>query len=141
MRGHYQESDINAQWVTGYYIIVKSSDDPAVHWVRLGQPQIPGDCTTACDNPNTQYAFNNVKVLCDWHENGCGTAFAGEYQHFRWYTLTVEVRGNNIKAWLDGELAFDYTDDNQPFMDGTVGFKTHETKTASFDDLIVTKLP
>ena len=141
VRGHYQESDINAQWVTGYYIIAKSSDDPAVHWVRLAQPQIPDDCTTACDNPNTQYAFNNVKVLCDWYQTGCGTAFSGEYDHFRWYTLTVEVRGNNIKAWLDGELAFDYTDDNQPFMTGTVGFKVHETKIASFDDVIVTQLP
>ncbi len=141
VRGHYQESEVNGQWITGYYVVVKSSDDPAVHWVRLAQPQIPGDCTTSCDNPNTQYAFNNVKVLCDWYQNGCGTAFPGEYEHFQWYTLTVEVRDNHIKAWLNGELAFDYTDDNQPFLTGTVGLKVHETKIASFDNLIVTQLP
>lgn len=141
VRGHYRESQVNGQWVTGYYVVVKSSGNPAVHWVRLAQPQIPGDCTTACDNPDTQYAFNNVKVLCDWYQNGCGTAFPGEYQHFQWYTLTVEVRGNNIKAWLNGELAFDYTDDNQPFLTGTIGLKVHETKIASFDNLIVTELP
>jgi uncharacterized repeat protein (TIGR01451 family) len=141
VRGHWQASDTNAQWVTGYYVIVKSDNDPVNprHWVRLAQPHIPGDCGPC--NPDTEYAFNNVKVLCDWYQTGCGTGFPGEYNHFQWYTLTVEVRGNNIKAWLDGELAFDYTDDNQPFMSGTVGFKTHETRIASFDDIVVSPLP
>lgn len=141
VRGHYQESDINAQWITGYYVVVKSQADPPTHWVRLGQPQIPGDCTTACDNPNTQYAFNNIMPLCDWAVNGCGNLLPGEYDHFRWYTLTVEVRGNNIKAWVDGQLAIDYTDTVLPFLTGTVGYKVHETKIASFDDIVVTWLP
>ena len=96
---------------------------------------------SACNQPDRQYAFNNVMPLCDLRENGCGVSFPGPFEHYRWYTLVVEVRGGNIKAWLDGVLAFDYTDTNQPFLTGTVGYKAHETKTASFDDIIVSPLP
>jgi hypothetical protein len=41
---------------------------------------------------------------------------------------------------VDDQLAIDYVDPKEPFLTGTVGFKTHETKTASFDDIIVTPL-
>jgi uncharacterized repeat protein (TIGR01451 family) len=141
VRGHWQPSGTNAQWISGYYVVVVGGNNSDRHWVRLAQPQIPGDCDGACDNPDTQYAFNNVMVLCDYRKNGCGTAFPGGFKHYQWYGLAVEVRGNNIKAWLNGALAFDYTDTNQPFLTGTVGYKVHETKTASFDDIVVSPLP
>jgi uncharacterized repeat protein (TIGR01451 family) len=141
VRGHYQPDEDNGQWISGYYVVVVGRANSDLHWVRLAQPQIPGDCDGACDNPDTQYAFNNVMALCDYSKNGCGTPFPGGFAHYRWYSLVVEVRGNNIKAWLDGALALDYTDTNQPFLSGTVGYKVHETQIASFDNIVVTQLP
>ena len=135
VRGHYKTSDINAQWVDGYYVVIVGKTDDPVHWVRLAQMQIPGDCTTACDRPQNQYAFNNPFLLQR------SADLPGPFEHYRWYTLAVEARGNNIKVFLDGQLLIDYTDTVLPFMSGTVGFKVHETKTASFDDIIVTSLP
>ena len=58
----------------------------------------------------------------------------------RWYALTVEVKGPRITIWLNGQQVIDFEDPFEPFLTGTVGFKVHETQTASFDDLIVTPL-
>ena len=55
--------------------------------------------------------------------------------------LTVEVRDANIKVFIDGELVLDWTDPLLPYLSGTIGFKTHETKDGIFDDVIVTPLP
>ncbi|MEJ2207777.1 MAG: hypothetical protein P8129_01915 [Anaerolineae bacterium] len=64
----------------------------------------------------------------------------GPFEHYRWYSLAVEVRGANIKVFLEGVLVLDWTDPVLPYLSGTVGFKVHETKTATFDDVIVTPL-
>jgi hypothetical protein len=143
VRGHYQQSDTHAQWVDGYYVVVAGKSDGPEHWVRLAQMQIPGDCTTACNRPQNQYAFNNPFPICDPKEApgpGCNVTFSGPFVHGSWYTLAVEVRGNHIKVWLDGVLALDYVDEKLPFLTGTVGYKVHETQTASFDDILVRRL-
>ncbi len=46
---------------------------------------------------------------------------------FKWeyncrYHLKLSVLGNKIKAWVDGKLAFDVTDNNRPLMDGGVAY-------------------
>jgi hypothetical protein len=52
----------------------------------------------------------------------------------------VEVCGNNIKAWLNGDQYIDYTDDIIPHMTGTVGFKAWKADTVTWDDIVVTPI-
>jgi hypothetical protein len=135
VRGQYEESETRAQWVTGYYVVVAGKPDRDYHVVRLTQLQTLTDCMgDACNNPQNLYNFNNPYPITE-------VQFSGPYERNRWYELVVEVRGPRIMIWLDGQLAIDYTDPTEPFLSGTVGFKTHETQTASFDDLVVTRLP
>jgi hypothetical protein len=52
----------------------------------------------------------------------------------------VEVRGSNIKVFFENQLVIDYTDSKYPFLTGTIGLKTYKSKTASFDNVVVTPL-
>jgi hypothetical protein len=133
VRGQYEPSPNIRQWVSGYYVVLLGTSTS--HYVRLSQMQIPGDCRGPCYDPLSQYTFDNPWVLTR------SADLPGELVHYQWYTLTVEVRGNHFQVWLDGELIIDYVDEVLPFLTGTIGFKTHETKSASFDDVIVTRLP
>ncbi len=134
VRGQYEPSDIRAQWVTGYYVVVGGKPSSATHFVRLTQLQTATDCWgAACDNPQNLYNFNNSYELTS-------VKLDGTFNRTDWYTLVVEVRGNRIKAWFNGQLAFDYVDAKEPFLTGTVGLKTYRSKNALFDDLIVTPL-
>jgi hypothetical protein len=136
VRGHYQdvgEAD-TAGWVTGYYIVVigKPGKDSKV---RLAQLQTETDCwDQACDNPQNLYDFNNPHTLIEARMEGLS------FERHQWYTLVVEVRGDHIQAWFNGVPAIDYHDTKEPFLTGTVGFKTYKSWTASFDNVIVTPL-
>jgi hypothetical protein len=136
VRGQYDYVEgvtIRAQWVTGYYVVIAGKPDQDNMVVRLTQIQIAEDCTTACDSPDNLYNFNNIYLLAE-------TPLYKPYLRNMWYKLAVEVRGPRIIVWLDDQQVIDFTDTKAPFLTGTVGFKTHETWTASFDDLIVTPL-
>lgn len=137
VRGQYEYEEgvtIRAQWVTGYYVVVAGKPDRDNLVVRLTQIQTLDDCVgDACENPQNLYCFNNVYVLAE-------TPLYKPFYREQWYTLAVEVRGPRIVVWLDDEKVIDHVDTKEPFLKGTVGFKTHETWTASFDDLIVTPL-
>jgi hypothetical protein len=135
VRGQYEPSDTRAQWVTGYYVVVGGGYGGKHHYVRLSQIQTATDCREqACENPENLYNFNNTYLLTET------TGLEGEFSRWVWHTLVVEVRGARIQVWLDGEAVIDYTDDKEPFLTGTVGFKTFKSQTASFDDIIVTPL-
>ncbi len=134
VRGQYEPSDTRGQWLTGYYVVINGKSSRPTHLVRLAQLQTAEDCTTACDNPSNLYKFDNPYVLKE-------VEVAGGYNRNQWYTLTVEVRGNRIIVWENGQQVMDYTDDKFPFMTGTVGFKTHESWDAIFDEITVTQLP
>ena len=56
-----------------------------------------------------------------------------------WYNMAVEVRGNNIKAYVDGNLVIDYSDDGYPT--GSVGFFAYKVADAAWDNIVVTPLP
>jgi uncharacterized repeat protein (TIGR01451 family) len=136
VRGHYQDvgKEDTAGWVTGYYIVAGGGQDGDQHYVRLAQLQTETDCwDAACNNPQNLYDFNNPHELTVTKKDG-------PLERWRWYTLTVEVKGNRIKAWLDGELYIDYVDEKEPFLTGTIGFKTYKADTVSFDDVIVTPI-
>jgi uncharacterized repeat protein (TIGR01451 family) len=134
IRGQYQKSDTRGQWVTGYYVVVGGTAGGKSHFVRLLQLQTATDCWEgACSNPANQYAFFNPHEL----EN---KKLDGELTRWAWHTLVVEVEGNKISAWLDGEHAFTYRDTKEPFLKGTVGFKVYKADIVSFDNLLVTPL-
>jgi hypothetical protein len=131
-RGQYEErtKKNTAQWVTGYYVMLGRQ-----RAVKLLQLQTAEDCDGgACSNPKNQYAFNNPYILREEQVDGL-TLTRGV-----WHTLAVEVRGNQIKIWVDGVFAFEYVDDKSPFLQGTVGLKTFNAEPVLYDNLIVTPL-
>lgn len=136
VRGQYRDvgdSD-SAGWVTGYYVVVGGRPSEPTMFVRLMQLQTQTDCWgPACENPHNLYDFNNPYPL---HE----VSLQRTFQRNEWYNLAVEVRGANIKVYWEGDLVIDYTDTKQPFLKGTIGFKTYKSKTASLDNVVVTPL-
>ena len=50
---------------------------------------------------------------------------SGTYTEGNTYALRVECRGANLRVYVDGALAIDYTDP-QPFMVGMIGLRTHQ---------------
>ena len=55
-----------------------------------------------------------------------GDTILGE-KDFEWeiqssYTLKMEVSGNRIKAWVDGQLQFDTVDEHKPLLRGGVAY-------------------
>jgi uncharacterized repeat protein (TIGR01451 family) len=136
VRGQYEDvgSSDPGGWVTGYYIMIGGGQFRDRHYVSLKQLQTVEDCWgPACYNLGNLYDFNNPHELTITKKDG-------NLQRYRWYTVAIEVRGANIKVWLDDVLYIDYTDTAYPFLTGTVGFKTHLADTTSFDDVVVTPL-
>jgi uncharacterized repeat protein (TIGR01451 family) len=134
VRGQYEESDTRGQWMTGYYIVMGGKATGATHFVRLLQLQTLTDCWgNACNNPQNLYHFSNPHQLVE-------VKVPGPFDRHKWYTLAVEVEGDNIRVELEGELIIDYIDEKEPFLTGTVGFKTYKAETASFDNVLVTPL-
>ena len=133
IRGHYQDSELESQWVSGYYVVIVGKATSETHFVRIAKMQQPGDCE-ACLKDYRMYNFDNPMFKAR------SADLPGPFEHYRWYTLAVEVEGADFRVYLDGQLVLTWTDPLLPFLSGTVGFKVHETKTASFDDIIVTPL-
>jgi hypothetical protein len=136
VRGHYQDVGDSdpAGWVTGYYIMVGGSPGAATHFVSLKQLQTETDCWgPACNNPENLYDFNNPHELTI-------TKMSGALARYQWHTIEVEVRGANIKVWLNGVQYIDFTDPKEPFLTGTIGLKTFKANTVSFDDILVEPL-
>ena len=120
--------------ITGYYVVAGGKPGKQA-FVKLSQLQTLTDCwDLACDNPQNLYDFNNP------HELALQKLPDLTFERYQWYTLTVEVEGNRIRAWLNGILAIDYVDEKEPFLTGTVGFKTYKSWTASFDEILVEPL-
>jgi len=131
-RGQFEERSKKeaAQWVTGYYVMLGRS-----RVVKLLQLQTGEDCRErACQNPQNQYAFNNPYILREEKIEGI------ELTRGAWHRLAVEVRGNSIKIWVDGVFAFEHVDNEHPFLQGTVGFKTFESEPVYYDNVVVTPL-
>jgi len=137
LRGHYQDvgSSDPAGWTTGYYVVIGGEPGVNTHFVSLQQLQTVTDCwDTSCSNPGSLYDFNNPHTLVIQTKPGA-------LERDRWYTLEAVVYQDRTLVWLDGELYIDYVDAKEPFLSGTVGFKTYQASTVSYDDLIVTSAP
>ena len=142
IRGQWEPSDTRAQWVTGYYCMIGGKSTGDTHYVRLLQLQTLEDCWgPPCPSspeyiPGREinlYNFNNPHKLVEVQGEG-------RLNRNQWHTIKVEVRGANIKIWLNGNLYIDFTDPKEPFLAGTVGFKTYKADTVTFDDVVVTPL-
>jgi uncharacterized repeat protein (TIGR01451 family) len=57
-----------------------------------------------------------------------------------WYDVAIEVRGANIKVWMNGVQKINWTDSNATWQRGTVGFTVYRG-VGQFDDIRVTALP
>lgn len=55
------------------------------------------------------------------------------------YIMTVIAAGNNIRCYFDGVQVIDYTDTKDPYLSGSVGFRTYNTKSL-YDNLNVWNL-
>jgi hypothetical protein len=84
------------------------------------------------------YHFTNPYVL---EEKKVATPITYD----EWHQLTVEVKGPNVKCWVDDELAIDFTDSfGSVFLNGTIGLYVYgghgRDSVISFDDVVVEPL-
>jgi hypothetical protein len=136
-RGQYQDVDVKGQWLTGYYFTVQIREDQtdtAKLW-QLRTAEEPGEEPW----PPFWYHFSNPLLLEFKHLEKAGV----EYNE--WHVLRVEVRGNNIKCYVDDELAIDYTDrEGSVFLKGTVGIYAYGSPpryaVIKYDDVLVEPL-
>jgi uncharacterized repeat protein (TIGR01451 family) len=124
VRGTYEdEGDGEGGRVGGYYVFLRPQDD-YVYLFRI--------------RPDTQLFYDVQEVGVARYAPGIGTR--------RWYHLKVAVQGANIKVWLKekGDANYvgliDWTDPDETYMQGTVGFSAFRVN-AVYDDISVTELP
>ena len=55
----------------------------------------------------------------------------------KWYPITIELVGNNIKIYHGSQLIINYTDNNKPFLSGAYGPFTISQQNANFRNLIM----
>lgn len=126
LRGSYEAmNDKQGGRVGGYYLFIKPQDN-VVYLFRL--------------NPATKTFYDvGSAVAARRYGPGIGSQ--------KWYDLKAQVRGANIKVWMkeyvesedDYRLLIDWTDPNETYMQGTVGFPVFRTEVL-FDQIKVTSL-
>jgi uncharacterized repeat protein (TIGR01451 family) len=122
-RGKIDEPDWETRHVEGYYFVMRARGDDSfvkLGAIRTNDPPI--------DHP---FEFDNVREI----------AAKGNLMLFsdQWYTLAVEVRGDHIQCYIDGDLLIDEYDST--YSSGTVGMKTYRIKGGLWDNILVTPLP
>jgi uncharacterized repeat protein (TIGR01451 family) len=121
-RGKIDEPNWETRHVEGYYFVMRARGEDS--FVKLGaiktnDPPIP--------HP---FEFDNVREIA---AQGGLVLHAG-----LWYTMAVEVRGSNIKCFIDDVLLIDANDST--YSSGTVGMKTYRIKSGVWDNILVTPL-
>jgi uncharacterized repeat protein (TIGR01451 family) len=117
-RGTYQERHDNLGGdVTGYFFLMKPDKDPRYSKAYIGH--IDPSTRVLAFTKDQERTFTNQTNI--------------------WYDVTIEVRGTNIKVWVDGTPIYNWNDPNATWTQGTVGF-TVFGGTASFDSVRVTAL-
>jgi uncharacterized repeat protein (TIGR01451 family) len=136
LRGHYRDAENPGQWVTGYYFTVKIRDDErdSAKLFQLRTDEEHGDEIY----DYYWYHYQNPLLLAESH-------LVADVEKENWYRVTVEVRGNSIKGYVNDELAIDHTDTvGSVFLTGTIGFYTYGSSpdyaVVSFDDVKVEPL-
>jgi uncharacterized repeat protein (TIGR01451 family) len=120
VRGKYTppaDPKIDGKYVQGYYVIWRPRDSRSVILARLR------------DTGNTAYHFSDPEVIA--------LADQPMYRDI-WYKLAVEVRGSNIKVYVNDKLLIDHNDST--WTKGTVGFFCYKIEDATWDEILVTPL-
>jgi len=81
------------------------------------------------------------KQFDNWNKFANGLAGdPGPYNLNQWYSLRIEVKGGNIKIYVDGTVKIVYTDP-EPLPEGAIAFETLDNSRVSVDDIHVTVDP
>ncbi|MBO8171207.1 MAG: hypothetical protein H0Z33_04850 [Bacillaceae bacterium] len=56
----------------------------------------------------------------------------------RWYNVKIHAKGNNIKVWIDGSQVINYTDNNNPLLEGGYGPFTSSQRKGYFKNVKIT---
>jgi hypothetical protein len=91
------------------------------------------------------YRINSTKQLLELYKsvNGVLTLVSSTpftAQANKWYELKAYVKGNTIKAYLDGELKMEWTNPLTELTTGKIGFRTTSAN-VTFDDAFVRSAP
>lgn len=116
-RGQYEPSEQSSRHVEGYYLTWR----PTSNLIKLVRLRTEGKWAYTFHNPEELVRVDHT--LTKW----------------AWYNMAVEVRGSNIKAFVDDELVIDY--DDATFPTGTVGAFGYKIQDAAWDNILVTLLP
>lgn len=137
-RGTYKDQGGPGQWFLGYYCMVRvsSTGGEKVQLMQMRTTEDRGDPPEIHDD--YLYHFTNPFLLAE-------QKLATDVAYDEWHQLTVEVRGPNVKCWVDDELAIDFTDSSGSiFLNGTIGLYTFGGSgidaIISFDDVLVEPL-
>jgi uncharacterized repeat protein (TIGR01451 family) len=137
-RGNYEDSEIDNQWVLGYYLGIY----PLSNRITLWQTQTEDDCIEdTCWVYEWQYNYQNPVALAEVQYP------LGKSWFEQWHKLAVEVRGDassggaQIKGFVDDELVIEYTDTEGTIIgSGAVGLATYKTYLIRWDNVLVTPL-
>jgi uncharacterized repeat protein (TIGR01451 family) len=122
-RGKIDEPNWETRHVEGYYFVMRARGDDS--FVKLG-------AIKTNDPPIAHpFEFDNVREIA---AQGGLVLFSDQ-----WYTLAVEVRGDHIQCYIDGNLLIDVNDST--YSSGTVGMKTYRIKGGMWDNILVTPFP
>ncbi len=119
-RGKYTEPEdptIDGKYVQGYYLVFRPRTVDSIVLSRIK------------DSGSTAYHFSDPDVIA------LGTR---PMARNTWYLMAVEVRGSNIKVFIDGDLVIDHTDST--WGQGTVGFFCYKILDATWDNVLVLPL-
>jgi hypothetical protein len=140
-RGHYRDVDVeDGQWFTGYYFTVQVRDDERDR-AKLWQLRTLEERGEELHDYYLYHYQNPLEPPLDWID----MSWDANVEKGEWHKLAVEVRGNNIKGYVDDVLAIDFTDDvGSIFLTGTIGFYAYGNDTAysviKYDDVKVEPL-
>jgi uncharacterized repeat protein (TIGR01451 family) len=118
VRGKYIPSTVEGLHVEGYYVAWRPNR--SVSSITLSRLRSTG---------GTAYHFSDPEALV-----------SANYlmKKNTWYRMAVEVRGDNIKVFIDGNLLIDHNDST--YSEGTVGFFCYKLAYGTWDDILVTPL-
>jgi len=61
--------------------------------------------------------------------------YSGKVEPYKWYQIRIELKGNTIRIFLDGQLTIHYTDDSNPYRVGGCRFRAGSRSVMHIDDL------
>lgn len=91
----------------------------------------------ACGNVLYNYQEVLVKVT-NGSRQIIGTNSFPSFHAGQRHNINIVLKGNNIKIYRDGDLRFDYTDNNNPHSKGSYGFYVWDQYGAYFSNIAVT---